>query len=78
MKESDFEVDHRYNGYNIYKHIENGKRREEIIEARRTGKMSHADFLSEQKKMRNKKYLQFLFSEKEYRAAIDSLKDPQG
>lgn len=61
MEEKDFEVDYtRGNDKKIYKHIENGKKREELVSMAMEGVISGEEMRTRAKK------LKYLFSEKEY------------
>lgn len=56
-----------------YHHIESGKKREEILTKRMTGKMIQSEFDLEQKKMRGGEYLKYIYSERDYLKAIGNL-----
>jgi len=70
MKEEDFEEVQVNWKTTHFHHIENGKKREEILKKRMSGQMTQAEFEQEQKKMRGGKYLKYIFSERQYLQAI--------
>ncbi len=60
-----------------YHHIETGKKREQLIKDRISGRITPSEFEAEQKKMRGGKYLKMIYSEAQYLEAItneDNLK----
>lgn len=73
VKPEDFEVVNVNWKTTHYHHIENGKKRDEILKKRMSGEMTQAEFEKEQKKMRGGKYLKFIFSESQYLKAISGL-----
>ncbi len=54
-------------GKKQYLHVENGKKREELIKDRMAGKISPKLFEEEQAKMRGGKYLKYIYSESEFK-----------
>ncbi len=72
MKKEDFEVVKVNHKTIHYHHIENGKKREEILKKRMSGEMTQKEFESEQRKMRGRKYLKYIFSERDYLKAIET------
>lgn len=70
MKAEDFKISYCPSGKTQYLHIENGKKREQILNAMQNGTMTSEEFKSEQKKMRGGKYLKYIFSETDYLKSI--------
>ena len=57
MKAEDFKISYCPSGKTNYLHIQNGKKREQILNAMQNGTMTSEEFKSEQKKMRGGNYL---------------------
>ncbi|MBK9580234.1 MAG: hypothetical protein IPO40_24480 [Fibrobacteres bacterium] len=74
MKPEDFEEYYRWRGSKriyFYRHIENGKKREQLIADVISGEVSKSEFAKLQEKMRGRSgYLKYIFSETEYKKAI--------
>ncbi len=70
MKKEDFELSVTVSGVKQYLHIENGKKREQLLADRMSGEITPQQFANEQKKMRGGKYLKYMYSESEMNKAI--------
>ena len=66
MKELEFKKTITPSGEIHFLHIENGKKREQLLKDRMSGIISPLEFEKEQKKMRGGKYLQYIFTESQY------------
>jgi hypothetical protein len=70
MKKEDFELSVTGNGETYYLHIENGKKRKQLLSDRMSGKISTQQFIIEQKKMRGEKYLKYIYTKSEMERTI--------
>ena len=70
MKREDFELSVMFSGVKHYLHIENGKKRKQLLTDRMNGEITPQYFINEQKKMRSGKYLKYIYSESEMNKAI--------
>lgn len=69
MKEHDFKLSITGSGKRHYLHIENGEKRDQILQSVLTGKITKEEFAAEQKKMRGG-YLKYIYNEAQYSKAI--------
>jgi len=70
MIKKDFEKNITLSGVVQYLHVENGKKRGQLLKDRMNGKITPQCFENEQKKMRTGKYLKYIYSEAEYNKEI--------